>query len=437
MFALPATALRHRLVAAGLAAALVPASSTLTRADSLIEEATRYTVKLRVSVQYPFIGEHKGTSNGTGFVVDRQRGWIVTNAHMAKSSPSRIQIIFKDRDPIAGRKIYVDNHIDMAVVEAPLDKIPDWAGEANLGCDDEPVPGQQVVAFGHPWGLDFTATRGIVSGIRFLNNSESIQTDASINPGNSGGPLIHGETRKIIGLNKASWGNDRGSIGVAIPTRLVCTVVQLLKEGKNPAPAKLPARFATTTMDRELYVASVRAPWDDVLKSGDRVVAVNGDRVRTYISRIIDQTRGRPEVELTYSRGGVEKSVTLPIPPEKQMLSRKGFAVSGMLIGESPYAEGERDVLHIHFVEEASDADIANFRLNDQLVSIGGTRVTTLDQARDVLSKMRDQQGSFIVRRRTSPNDLTYALFMRKLNVGPLILVSGTETKGSETSAQN
>ena len=172
MFALPASALRHRFIAAGLAAALVPAASTLTRADSLIEEATRYTVKLRVSVQYPFIGELKGTSNGTGFVVDRQRGWIVTNAHMAKSSPSRIQIIFKDRDPIAGKKIYVDNHIDMAVVEAPLDKIPDWAGEANLGCDDEPVPGQQVVAFGHPWGLDFTATRGIVSGIRFLNNSE-------------------------------------------------------------------------------------------------------------------------------------------------------------------------------------------------------------------------------------------------------------------------
>jgi serine protease Do len=424
MLMLAVAARRSHLIAATLAAALTAAGSTCGKAESLIEEATRHTVKLRVSVEYPFIGERRGTFNGTGFVVDRERGWIVTNAHMAKYSPSKIRIIFKDRDPIVGKKLYVDDHIDVAIVEVPVDSIPDWAKAARLGCTDEAVPGQQVVAFGHPWGLDFTATRGIVSGTRFLNRSEAIQTDAAINPGNSGGALIDAETRKVIGINEATWGNNRGTIGLVIPTKLVCTIVDLLKEGKDPAPPKLPATFATTTMDRELYVASVSGPWQHALESGDRIVAINGDRTRTYISRIIDQTRGRDTVELTYSRGGAEHAAKLAIPPEKEVISRKGLVMSGMLIGESPYAEGERDALHVHFVAEASDADIANFRQNDQIISIDGTRISSLEQARELMSEKRGQKASFIVRRRASANELTYTLHMRKLELGPPLLVN-------------
>ena len=54
-----------------------------------------------------------------------------------------------------------------------------------------------MVAIGHPFGLDRTATAGIVSGLERqieapngFSIDEVIQTDAPINPGNSGGPLL-------------------------------------------------------------------------------------------------------------------------------------------------------------------------------------------------------------------------------------------------------
>ncbi len=64
--------------------------------------------------------------------------------------------------------------------------------------------GTKVYAMGHPSGLNFTLTSGIISGFR---NTESdlgipyqmIQTDTPINPGNSGGPLVD-ETGQLVGI---------------------------------------------------------------------------------------------------------------------------------------------------------------------------------------------------------------------------------------------
>ena len=60
---------------------------------------------------------------------------------------------------------------------------------AKLKCDGEPAAGRAVIAYGHPWGLDFTATRGIISGTKPRDGEEKLQTDAALNPGNSGGAL--------------------------------------------------------------------------------------------------------------------------------------------------------------------------------------------------------------------------------------------------------
>ena len=164
--------------------------ATSAYSKDVISEASFYTVKFTTAVDYPFGNDRKGTSRGSGFLVDKERGWILTNAHVASRSPSHLRVSFKDQPYTAAQKVYVDNHLDLAVIKVDPSKIPASAVAANLFCGQEPAPGLPVIAFGHPWNLDYTATRGIISGTKSLSDVEQLQTDAALNPGNSGGPLI-------------------------------------------------------------------------------------------------------------------------------------------------------------------------------------------------------------------------------------------------------
>src|SRR6202023_4117141 len=76
-----------------------------------------------------------------------------------------------------------------------------------LGDSNNLHVGDTVMAFGNPFGLNFTVTRGTVSALgrsqgRIEAVQDFIQTDAAINPGNSGGALvdIRGE---MMGVNTA------------------------------------------------------------------------------------------------------------------------------------------------------------------------------------------------------------------------------------------
>lgn len=54
------------------------------------------------------------------------------------------------------------------------------------------TPGESIVAIGHPRGLDFSISTGIVSALRTHPAGwREIQIDAAISPGNSGGPIIN------------------------------------------------------------------------------------------------------------------------------------------------------------------------------------------------------------------------------------------------------
>ena len=58
-------------------------------------------------------------------------------------------------------------------------------------------PGLEVAAVGHPMGLDFTITDGIISAKR---GGVFLQTSAPISGGNSGGPLVSRDG-KVVGVN--------------------------------------------------------------------------------------------------------------------------------------------------------------------------------------------------------------------------------------------
>src|SRR5262249_31480143 len=152
---------------------------------AMLGQAQRFTVKVRGTVVWPFAPEQPGTGMGTGFIIDREKGWILTNAHVAKRSPAAVEIAVGDAETewIAADRGYVDNHLDIAVLKVAPDKLPDDATAAKLGCAQAVKQGETIVAYGHPISFNFTATRGIVSSVRILGSQEFVQMDANINPG--------------------------------------------------------------------------------------------------------------------------------------------------------------------------------------------------------------------------------------------------------------
>jgi serine protease Do len=93
---------------------------------------------------------------------------------------------------------YTDRKHDLAFLEAPKNiAFPD----IHLGRYETMKDGDEVVAIGHPYGLNYTATQGVISKVdRIREGLKYIQIDAAINPGNSGGPLVN-ENGEIIGVN--------------------------------------------------------------------------------------------------------------------------------------------------------------------------------------------------------------------------------------------
>lgn len=151
------------------------------------------------------------SGTGTGFYV-KEYDLIVTNDHVVAENPE-VTIAGKAFEKVMSRVWYTDRKHDLAFLEAPKNiELP----EIRLGHYEEMKDGDAVVAIGHPYGLNYTATQGVISKVdRIREGLKFIQIDAAINPGNSGGPLVN-QKGEVIGVNSfIIRGGD--NLGFALP----------------------------------------------------------------------------------------------------------------------------------------------------------------------------------------------------------------------------
>lgn len=355
--------------------------------EQVLDDAAHYTVKIEVLSRIGLNQDSGGSGSGTGFLIDKKRGWIVTNAHVSTRSPSSIKVSFKGGDKIIARRIHVDPFIDLAILQIDPAGIPTSAKEAEMGCSGNVQSGSSVFAYGHPWGLSFTASRGIVSGMSWFYPSHLIQTDAAINSGNSGGPLINIASGKVLGINSSTYkdSDDKNAtaVGLAEPIQAVCHIVELLKEKRDTRLRMLPVALATSGDDLRPRVAYL---YENAIgfMPGDIVVSVNGSDTIKDLPDLANRLRGIDGIASVAVERGQERVVVetqLKIAPDP--LSARSINLSGLIISKpwrlDDHEQNPDHNLVVDWVDTEQDAGLTTAEASDIIVSVNGKSFTDLD----------------------------------------------------------
>ncbi|MGE3302387.1 MAG: Do family serine endopeptidase [Hyphomonadaceae bacterium] len=279
---------------------------------------------------------------GSGFFIS-DGGVIVTNHHVIEDA-SEIKIKTSEGKEYDVAVVGSDPLTDIAVlrVKAPDRKFAfvKFDREADLRVGD------WVVAVGNPFGLDGTATAGIVSakgrrdpGARSAY-TDFIQIDAPINRGNSGGPTFDLQGR-VIGVNSAIYSPTGGSVGIgfAIPSESAAAIVdKLLASGKvtrgwlgvtvQPLDDDL-AKSLGLPDSHGAMVAAVMADGPAArggVREGDVILKIEGaaiDDSRDLTRRVGSLPVGRP-AQLEILRDGRRQNVSVKLaerPGEQDLAS--------------------------------------------------------------------------------------------------------------------
>ncbi|MFA6192220.1 MAG: trypsin-like peptidase domain-containing protein [Sulfurimonas sp.] len=156
---------------------------------------------------------------GSGFIIG---DLIITNSHVVGGLREVVISAKKIKRTIA-KVVYDDAYYDLAFIKTDFLTNPGdaadalWVPKNTLALSTKTVEdGDVAIAIGHPYGLNYTATEGIISkASRLQGDLEYIQLDAAINPGNSGGPLLNIEGN-VVGVNTFIIQNAN-NLGFAVP----------------------------------------------------------------------------------------------------------------------------------------------------------------------------------------------------------------------------
>jgi serine protease Do len=284
--------------------------------------------------------EQKQHALGTG-VIFHSNGYIVTNNHVIDHA-NTVEVMLKDKKIFKAKVVGTDPDMDVAVVRIEAKDLP----TVPLGDSSTLHVGDTVMAFGNPFGLSFTVTRGSVSALGRAQYSieplqDFIQTDAAINPGNSGGALVN-VRGEMIGINTAILSGNSGpggeggfiGIGFAIPINMAKRTMESL---------------ITTGKVTRGYLGISMSPVTEELAKEFNVPGTSGAFVQ-------DVTRGGPADKAGIKPGDViRKFDGRPVSDSDQLVAMVASANPGSTVPAEILRNGELLTLKVTIDQRPSD----------------------------------------------------------------------------------
>src|SRR3954468_4906334 len=269
-----------------------------------------------------------GTGSGTGFLIDTS-GRIVTNAHVVGNN-NRVLVRFgQEQTSLDGKVIGSDPSSDLAVVDIGGNSIPKGVKPLKFADSRAVQVGDVAIAIGNPFGLDRTATEGIVSGlgreIQAPNGFQIdavIQTDAPINPGNSGGPLLD-DSGHVIGVNSqiatAGAGGGNLGIGFAVPSNMARQVVPQLERGQAVKRSYLGTQTSADPTNPDGAQVQSVTPGGAADKAGlqqnDVIKGIDGQAIKdpSALSSAVEAKKPGDKITIQIERNGLTQEIDVKL----------------------------------------------------------------------------------------------------------------------------
>ena len=391
--------------------------------EALLEYFKRYGVPAPGGGGIPRAEGPMMRGTGSGFIVSPD-GYILTNAHVVAQADD-VTVKLKDRREFPAKVIGTDMRTDVAVIKIDAKDLP----VVSIGDDRKIKTGEWVLAIGAPFGLENTATAGIVSGTSRSVGGDSvvpfIQTDVAVNPGNSGGPLfnLQGE---VVGINSMIFSQSGGYMGIsfAIPISAAMDVrEQLVKTGHvtrgriGVAVQDVDAALANSfDLDRPrgALVSAVEedGPAEKAgVKPGDVILAVGKQSIEQSVdlSGVIARTKPGDDTQLTVWRGGKEKILTVRVarveesetqaskarPAEDEAEGAKlGLVVRPLTPAEKQSVDTEGNIV---VADVKGSAARAGIEPGDIILAVNARSVKSVQDLRTVASKLRRGESAALL----------------------------------------
>jgi serine protease Do len=359
-------------------------------------------------------------AQGSGFLISAD-GLVLTNAHVVDGA-KEVTVKLSDHREYKAKVLGADKSSDIAVLKIEAHNLP----AVTLGDSDKLGVGDYVLAIGEPFGLEETATAGIVSAKgRSLPGDgyvPFIQTDAAVNPGNSGGPLFDAGG-SVVGINSQIYSNSGGYQGVsfAIPINLAVQVKdQIVKTGKvahsrlgvevQTLDQSLANSFKLTSPNGALVAKVVpdSAAAEAGIKVGDVILKFNGASIvdaGSLSQRVgvatpgekasIEIWRDGKTLDLTATIGNAATLASADDSSGDPSQAKLGLALRPL----SPEERQQAGVPGGLVVEDAQGrAAEAGIQQGDVVLSVDGTPVQSVAQLRKMV-KDHDKQIALLIQR--------------------------------------
>ncbi|KAF2760032.1 nuclear serine protease HtrA2/Nma111, partial [Pseudovirgaria hyperparasitica] len=351
-----------------------PATADTAEWQKTIERVVKNVVSIHFCQTCSFDTDAAISSEATGFVVDAEKGLILTNRHVVGAGPFWGYCIFDNHEECDVHPVYRDPVHDFGILRFDPKAIKYMPVEALELRPDQAKIGVEIRVVGNDAGEKLSILSGVISrldrnapeyGEGYSDfNTNYIQAAAAASGGSSGSPVVNQDGYAVA--LQAGGRSDGAATDYFLPLDRPLRALNCIRNGEEVARGTIQVQWLLKAFDEcrrlgltqdwekevrktfpketGMLVAEVvlpKGPADKKLEEGDLLVKVNGQLLTQFVQldSILDESVGG-KVSLLVQRGGENISVEIDVGDLHAITPDRFVSVAGASFHDLSYQQG-------------------------------------------------------------------------------------------------